>query len=380
MALIYNGLLKTLYAKKRFTGYTDLAVIHTCLERLGHPDKAYPTVHIAGTNGKGHVATMIAAALEKSGYRVGLFTSPHLFHFEERIVVDGIPIAKEKVMSLYSLLQTLPFNLIFFELVTLMGLTHFRDEKVDVAVIETGMGGLFDATNVITPLVSVITSISLEHTERLGHTLEAIAAHKAGIIKPRTPVVLGVKAQEKVFFAKAEEKEASIYPVEGDEPFYQIENQKCAEQALKVLSAQFALPPKTIALGLQATPKCRFEQKGEWIFDVAHNPDGFYRLSQALNWHFPNSCFRFILGMGRNKQIKECLRWIEPHVSHIHFISDGRAESASTDELAKAFEDLSQRPYTKEASTHQAIANALEGRGNNKIVVCGSFHIMNLFS
>ncbi len=159
----------------------------------GHPHRAYPTIHIAGTNGKGSTSHTLSAILQAAGYRVGLFTSPHLVDFRERIRVSGQMISEDYVARFTEEAreQVREIEPSFFELTTLMALCYFRDMQVDVAIIEVGLGGRLDSTNIISPILSIITNISLDHTQYLGHTLREIATEKAGIIKPHTPVVIG---------------------------------------------------------------------------------------------------------------------------------------------------------------------------------------------
>lgn len=202
----------------------------------GNPQREYKTIHIAGTNGKGSTAHTIAAVLQSAGYKVGLYTSPHLADFRERIRVNGEPPSEEFVERFIEdfrasgLRGTEPS---FFELTTVMAFRYFADCHVDVAVVETGLGGRLDSTNIISPVLSVITNISLDHTALLGHSVEAIAAEKAGIIKPDTPVVIGAAegGVRKVFAGKASEMNAPIIfacdnkdiraRMEGDRPVYE---------------------------------------------------------------------------------------------------------------------------------------------------------------
>ena len=182
---------------------------------LGNPHNDYHTIHIAGTNGKGSTSHMMASVLQQAGYRVGLFTSPHLKDFRERVRVDGKMISEQEVVGFVE--RNLPeikrLGLSFFEITAAMAFEHFALQGVEVAVIETGLGGRLDATNIITPLVSVITNIGLDHTDLLGSTLQAVAAEKAGIIKRGVPVVLGERSEEynDVFVKRAEELSAPLY-------------------------------------------------------------------------------------------------------------------------------------------------------------------------
>ena len=182
---------------------------------LGNPHNDYHTIHIAGTNGKGSTSHMLASVLQQAGYRVGLFTSPHLKDFRERVRVDGKMISEQEVVGFVE--RNMPeikrLGLSFFEITAAMAFEHFALQDVEVAVIETGLGGRLDATNIITPLVSVITNIGLDHTDLLGSTLQAVAAEKAGIIKCGVPVVLGERSEEynDIFVKRAEELSAPLY-------------------------------------------------------------------------------------------------------------------------------------------------------------------------
>ena len=192
----YTQCLKEMFRLRRFGIKLGLDVIGRMLHGLGDPQNGFRCVHIAGTNGKGSVAATLATLLQATGKRVGLYTSPHLVRFNERIVIDGQPIADADVVTAYQAVKAAGHTdrePTFFEFATAMALEAFARKRVDWAVIETGMGGRLDATNVILPEVSIITNISLEHRAYLGHTLAAIAAEKAGIIKPGVPVVTATR-------------------------------------------------------------------------------------------------------------------------------------------------------------------------------------------
>jgi len=183
-------------------------------EHFSHPHRKYRTIHIAGTNGKGSCAHTISAILQMCGYKVGLYTSPHLVDFSERIRINGNPISEEYVIDFIQNEKAFfePLKPTFFELVTAMAFKYFADKAVDIAVIETGMGGRLDCTNIISPTLSIITNIGLDHTQFLGSTLEQIAMEKAGIIKPKTPVVIGETTPEtrQIFEVMAAEIKAPI--------------------------------------------------------------------------------------------------------------------------------------------------------------------------
>ncbi|MBR5030079.1 MAG: bifunctional folylpolyglutamate synthase/dihydrofolate synthase [Muribaculaceae bacterium] len=196
---LYNQL--PAFERQGASGYKPgLGTAITLDDWLGNPHRAYRCIHIAGTNGKGSVANLIAATLQASGYRVGLFTSPHLVDFRERIRVNGVMIDKRSVSRFVErfLRSNLPCKPSFFELTTALAFEHFRKQKVDFAIIEVGLGGRLDSSNIITPILSIITNISLDHTQFLGNTLAQIAGEKAGIIKPEVPVVVGEAGEKEV--------------------------------------------------------------------------------------------------------------------------------------------------------------------------------------
>jgi dihydrofolate synthase/folylpolyglutamate synthase len=217
----YQECLSEMYSLRRFGIKLGLETIRSMLEGLGNPQKRFHCVHVAGTNGKGSVAANIAAVLSACGYLTGLYTSPHLVRFNERIQVDGQPIADADVVAAYQRVRNVQHadrQPTFFEFATAMALHEFARRSVEWAVIETGMGGRLDATNILMPAVAVITNISLEHREYLGDTLGRIAAEKAGIIKPGVPVVTGVRQKPalEVIAGVSAERSAPLYRLGRD--------------------------------------------------------------------------------------------------------------------------------------------------------------------
>lgn len=272
------------------------------LSALGNPQALYPTIHVAGTNGKGSVSTLIADALRASGLRVGLYTSPHLVSFRERIQVDGVPISEAAVAAWTSQLEpAIAANeATFFEATTAIALAHFAAREVDIAVIEVGLGGRLDSTNVITPMVSAVTHIALDHQKYLGHTVEQIAAEKAGIAKPGVPLVVGeadaglaeilVRAAEKVVEAGGGHLVPVVVPAEsiwagrlGLVGEHQRRNAAVAEAVLAQLPAELRPSREAIASSFaRARVPGRFDRRGKWLFDVAHNPDSMAALAATL--------------------------------------------------------------------------------------------------
>ena len=192
--MTYSSTLSFLYSLQQHGIKLGLDTIEGLLTRLGRPERDYPALHIGGTNGKGSTAAMAAAMLQAAGYRVGLYTSPHLVDFRERIRVNGQPIGEDRLIELVERVRSVAGSAAeptFFEFTTAVAFEYFKTHQVDVAVIEVGMGGRFDATNVVTPVVSAITNVTLDHQAYLGTTVTEIAFEKAGIIKPGVPVVVG---------------------------------------------------------------------------------------------------------------------------------------------------------------------------------------------
>ena len=243
---LYNQM--PMFERQGASGYKEgLSNTLALDEHFGHPHQAYATIHVAGTNGKGSVSHMIAAMLQECGYRVGLYTSPHLVDFRERIRINGKAITEDYVVDFVEQERSYfePLHPSFFEVTTALAFKYFRDQHVDIAVVEVGLGGRLDCTNIIQPLVSVITNISFDHTQFLGDTLSKIAAEKAGIIKKGTPVIIGETHDEtrSVFEGKAREMQAPI---------------TFAEDAPEVLSAE-----PTADGGMYYTTRLRITLKGD---------------------------------------------------------------------------------------------------------------------
>ena len=210
------------YEKQGKSGYKEGLENTLALdEHFGHPHRHFKSIHVGGTNGKGSVAHLIAARLQVHGYRVGLYTSPHLLDFRERIRVNGTPISEEYVVNFVETEKDFfePLNPSFFELATAMAFKYFKEMEVDIAVVEVGLGGRLDCTNIIKPILSIITNVSLDHTQLLGGTAALIAKEKAGIIKEGVPVVIGEASEETrpVFEAKAQEANAPIIFAEDEQ-------------------------------------------------------------------------------------------------------------------------------------------------------------------
>jgi dihydrofolate synthase/folylpolyglutamate synthase len=307
----------------------DLTNTHLLIAHLHNPQEKIKCIHVAGTNGKGSTSHMLSSILQEAGYKVGLYTSPHLKDFRERIKINGKDISEEFVTNFINEHKFFfeSNDMSFFEMTVGLAFDYFAKEKVDIAVIEVGMGGRLDATNIITPLVSVITNIGLDHTQFLGNTLEAVAFEKAGIIKPNISAVIGEYTTETkpVFLAKAKECDSEIYfasdlisenypsDLIGD---YQMHNKKTVIETITILNAEkeFKITPENIKSGLLQVVKNtglqgRWQQLGQFpkvICDTAHNKNGLeIVLKQIQKEKF--DALHIVLGVVNDKDLDEIL-------------------------------------------------------------------------
>lgn len=296
---------------------------------LGNPENNLKFIHVAGTNGKGSTSHLLASVLQEAGYKVGLYTSPHLIDFRERIKINGIEISEDFVCEFIAKHKNFfeTNDLSFFEMTVGLAFDYFKNEKIDIAIIEVGMGGRLDSTNIITPLLSVITNIGKDHTQFLGTTFKSIATEKAGIIKQHIPVIIGEYTSETkpVFLAKANETKSEIYfasdLISDDFPSdligaYQISNKKTALQALRVLNSQkvFEVSEEIIKTGFLNVVKNTGLQ-GRWqqlnsvpkvICDTAHNKHGLEIVLNQLQKEAFDT-LHFVFGVVNDKDLDEIL-------------------------------------------------------------------------
>lgn len=382
----YAVVLERIFSLSKGKGMNpSLNNIEKLCEIYKDPQKSYPTIHVAGTNGKGSVCTKIARALQEGGYATGLYTSPHISSFRERIQVGGIWISEAEITSLFQEIQktvdTWQIPTTFFEMTTMIAFLYFQQKKVDVAVIETGLGGRWDATNVTAPLVSVITSIGYDHTEILGSTLADIASEKAGIIKAKVPVILGPNVPFNIMKQRADATHSALDQSGYKSEDFDRENQATAQLALKTIAPFFPLSDQSIKAGLKAKPPCRFERhflKKEIIFDVAHNSEGFERLLQMLEHTYPGYAYRFVVGFSRGKDIAECARLIKAEASAVHLVDGPHPRLAKVAEFQNVFVGKTPEIHVEE-SIQKGILNAVEKPHSTPevIVIAGSFFIMS---
>jgi dihydrofolate synthase/folylpolyglutamate synthase len=359
---------------------------------LGRPERHFPAIHVGGTNGKGSTCAFLAAELEARGLRVGVYSSPHLISPCERVTVDGVPISEDAFAQWTTLLRPHIERLdaSFFEATTAIAFADLAARGADVAVIEVGLGGRLDATNVITPLVSVVTKIALEHTDYLGHDLKGIAREKAGIAKPRVPFVTGETDPElRVELVHEAERrgadpvivvDTTRHPTPGTRlglrgP-HQFANAWTALAALGHLPASFggagsgekgaASFPTSFA---DAYVPGRFDVRGKWIFDVAHNPDGMRVLAAALREHAPPRPVHALVGIRNDKDWRQMLKLLGPVVDRLVLTvppSIPVMQRWSPQEL--------EAEGRAEAEPEFAAALARVQEGAATVVVTGSFH------
>lgn len=370
------------------TGTWDLTKITKFATHLNNPHSTFKSIHVAGTNGKGSTSHMIASILQEAGYKVGLYTSPHLKDFRERIRINGEMIPTEATIQFVKKNKSFveAAQLSFFELTAGMAFDHFAQQKVDIAVIEVGLGGRLDSTNIITPEVSVITNIGLDHVKFLGDTLPKIAAEKAGIIKKNIPVVISEYHKETfpVFIEKAKDVNAELYLAEktiqkryqtdllGD---YQYKNYKSAVQAVQLLKG-FQIEEKHIKNGLLKVVS-NTNLQGRWqilqqepktICDTAHNKEGLQLvMQQLLKEQFRQ--LHIVFGVVNDKDLDEIFS-IFPKQANYYFCSPKINRALHAQELQqKAVEfDLTGSVCD---SVSEAYIRAKGEAANNDIIYIG---------
>jgi dihydrofolate synthase/folylpolyglutamate synthase len=369
----------------------DLTNIKILAAHLDHPEKRLKCLHVAGTNGKGSTSHMLASVLQEAGYKVGLYTSPHLKDFRERIKINGEDISENFVCDFIAKHKSFfeANDMSFFEMSVGLAFDYFVSEKVDIAVIEVGLGGRLDATNIITPLVSVITNIDLDHTQFLGNTPAAIAGEKAGIIKPLIPVVIGEYTAETqpVFLAKAEENKAPIYfasdlitevfssDLIGD---YQFHNKKTVQQTIAILNtvSNFKVSDENLKNGLLKVVKNtglqgRWQQLGEnpkIICDTAHNKHGLaIVMKQIQKETFEN--LHIVLGVVNDKDLDSILP-LFPKKAHYYFCKPNSSRGLDTEILKETAEkyNLTGKKYD---SVEDAFLAAKKNAAQNDFIYVG---------
>ncbi len=376
----------------------DLSRMRALMGLLGNPQNAYPTIHVAGTKGKGSTSALCAAALQASGRKVGLYTSPHLQDYCERIQINGQPIPHEDFNDLVDEIKPAVAQipaLTTFEITTALGFLYFARQKVDAAVIEVGLGGRLDATNIITPCVSVITSLSYDHMAVLGNTLTKIAGEKAGIIKPGVPVISSPQKQEALAVLEQVSAERhselilvglDVLYMEGQHDLggqkfdvwmpglprqtfeipllgaHQVENAATAYAAIK--ASGLDVPDSAILAGFAAVRwPCRFEllsrENPTLILDSAHNEDSFIRLTDTLKTYFPGRKVILILGISEDKHLEAMLMAMKGIISRLLITRADHPRALEPEKIVETARQVAVE-YEIASPVETALARALE--------------------
>ncbi len=396
-----------------------LEKVSTFLAHINNPQQQFKSIHVGGTNGKGSVSHLLAAAFQQQGYQTGLYTSPHLIQLEERIKINGIAINKPFILNFvnqhFNLINEL--SLSFFEVMVVLGFVFFAQQKIDIAIIEVGLGGRLDSTNIISPIASVITNISLEHTQWLGNTLEQIAAEKAGIIKPHTPVIIGEyhKNTLPVFQHYATQQNAPLYLanslyelVEKKETndvieltildkqktntfkitsdligSYQFQNICTALACLEVVNKQgIFIEEKNIHIAFKSV-KSKTNFLGRWdiiqtnplvIADVAHNAAGIEQIVQAITSK-PYKQIHFIMGMVQDKNHDQVFALLPQH--GIYYFTQANIFRSAKKEYLQSLAVQYQLQNSIFDNVNMALEAALkEASQEDLVVICGSVFLI----
>lgn len=406
----YKAALDALFARTTGQWKLGLERVDALLTELGDPHRRLRVLHVAGTNGKGSTCALLEGALRARGLKVGKYTSPHLVDFRERFIVNGRPLPDEVIAEW--LRRWTPavdrLGATFFEATTAMGFHLFADAGVDVAVIETGLGGRLDATNVVQPLVAGVSGIAIDHTEWLGTTREAIAPEKAGIFKPGAPAVVGepdagiraLLASEGVRRGAtpvrivAEEGAAEGIVVSGEgtrftwvrgterlEVATGLAGRHQAQNAMTALTMLDALPAELRRPSAEDIPALkavslpgRFSRHGAWIFDVAHNPDGSAVTAETLRGASPPRPVVALVSILGDKDWRGMLSALSSDVDHFVLTNAPTAPASRAWALSEAFEYAQSRGWRAEMEPDFEVALALAPRRGETVLVTGSFH------
>lgn len=387
---------------------------------LGNPQNSFRSVHVAGTNGKGSVCHMLASVLQEAGYKTGLYTSPHIFDFGERIRINGLQVDEQYVIDFVQKTKHL-FEKIqpsFFEYSVLMAFEYFKEMKVDIAIIETGLGGRLDSTNIKTPLLSVITSIGIDHTDILGNTIEKIALEKAGIIKNNIPVIIGEVLPEtkSIFEAKANETNSTLILAEENyiiefidtsgslllcniknietgvvkklrmdlTGIYQTKNARTVLCCIAELEKQnFNISVGAVLDGLERVTQ-NTGIRGRWeelsqhpfvIMDVGHNIDGIKAILNQLEVEYPHSRHSLILGFVKDKSIDAILNILPKNINY--FFTNAHIDRALPHETLQNLAAEKGIPGRSYDDVNEALKEAkVYSNPEDVIVICGSFFVV----
>lgn len=373
----YNNAIDLLTSQGKFYINLGLERISAVLDLLGNPQDKLKCIHVAGTNGKGSVCAIIASILTEAGMKTGLYTSPHIFEYTERIKINGCEISKDDFAKyIFEICEIADKNVIHlteFEILTAVMFKYFSDNNVEVVVLETGLGGRFDATNVIkSNLCSIITHIDLEHTDRLGNTRSKIAFEKAGIIKPDCPVLtcegyeeIKDRADEcnSLFVMVAPYENTANLSLKGT---CQQENLSLALAAVRLLFPK--IPQSVIQDGIKYVKHpCRFQVcDNNLIIDASHNPNGAMALRESLDFYYPDKKRCFVFGCLKNKDYKKMMEILFEKRDEIYFYHFNNKNSCTVNEL----QEVCEFPSKQFTSLEELPDDYLK-------IVCGSFYMLN---
>ncbi len=412
-------ILDILYSLQRFGIKPGLERTYKILSDFGEPHDSFPSIHVAGTNGKGFTCAVLASVLMEAGYNAGLYTSPHIKDFNERIIVNGGMISDDDIISLAE--QLIPYsetiNATFFEITTAMAFIYLANQNIDIAIIETGMGGRFDSTNVLKPLLTIITDIGLEHQEYLGNSLEEIAYEKAGIIKENTPCVIYSKSIKTlpVFIKKSKDMKSPLFFADdiadvrvhsfnadfsmdisidiGDIkidrlrcPFagrHQIKNLKLALGGLIALGDKFDINSEALGKGLQnirlnTNYRCRLElvnAEPPVLIDTAHNPQAIQALADALIQHgHSNTKWDILYAAMDDKDVESILNILKPHCRALIITEPKISRAMNIEKIAKKAQGIGIKKVIQLKDSTRAY-DFCKARGN-PLIICGSFYLV----
>jgi len=379
----YEKVLKELYGIKEWKFKLGLKNMKILLNKLNNPEQKLKCIHVAGTNGKGSVCAMISSVLQEAGYKVGMYTSPHLKKFNERIRINNKLISDKEIVEYYLRVKKNVTKQSFFEITTAMMFLYFKDKKVDFVVLEVGMGGRLDSTNVINPLISIITNIGYEHTDRLGKKIEKIAYEKSGIIKKNILVVTGAKSIALETIKNiANKKNSTLFAVnyKGNpifdlnlNGFFQQKNAALAVTVLEILNGnkKIKINEKNIESGLK-----NIEWPGRFqyidkniIIDCTHNPEGFKTIFNELK-HLKYKKLIMVLGFSLDKDIKAISKIIK--ADKIILTQADNERAAKTKDIKRFFKNPIIIKNSKEALRY---AKKIAGR-KDIVLVAGSIYVV----
>jgi dihydrofolate synthase / folylpolyglutamate synthase len=381
----YKKVLEELYSLENIKFMQSLGNMKILLKLLGNPENHLKFIHVAGTNGKGSVCAMIQSILMEAGYVVGMYTSPHLKRFNERIRINDNLITDKDIVDYYQEIKKKVTNQTFFEVTTAMAFLYFNEKKVDFAVIEAGLGGRLDSTNVIMPLISIITNVGKDHTEYLGTNITRIAKEKAGIIKNKVPVVTAArgisldvikkiadKEKSKIYVVRQANKKINLKNLRGK---FQVLNSNTALKAISVLHDAYNLKisEDKIKIGLSNTNwpgRFQFLEKNV-IIDCAHNPSGIAALVDALK-EIQYGKLIIVAGFSKDKDIKSISKILKNQYHQIILTKSENFKAADPQKIKKYFNKATIKPNLIDAMKY---AKGLS-KSNDLILVTGSIYLV----